>query len=132
MTTKTWLAAILGGIVAWLASFLLHGLVMGATYVRYDEVFSQEQANPLWFLVAAVLVALPAAYAFRRTRDKWPSGLSGGLCFGALVGAIIGFTNFYWPLIFLGFPYYLAWCWLGIDVIVYSLMGAAFTFFIKA
>lgn len=77
------------------------------------------------------MVALPAAHLFSRTRDKWPDGLSGGLCFGALVGTIIGFTNFYWPMVILGFLDYLAWCWLGIDLIVYSAMGAAFTFFIE-
>lgn len=131
MSTKTWLGAIVGGLAAWLVSFLLHAFVLGATYTRYDEVFSQEQANPLWFLLTAILVALPAAYVFNRTRDKWSSGLSGGLCFGALVGAAIGFTNFYWPLVILGFPYYLAWCWFSVDVIIYSLMGAVFTFFIK-
>ena len=131
MSKRTWLGAIAGGVVGWLGSFLLHGVVMGATYIRYDEVFTQEQANPMWFLLTAFLVSLAAAYVFDRTRDKWPAGLSGGLCFGALVGAIIGFTNFYWPLVFLGFPYYMAWCWLGIDVIVYSLMGAVFTIFIK-
>lgn len=131
MSTKTWIAAVVGGIVSCFVSFLLHGFVMASAYTRWDEVFSQEQANPVWFFAIAIVVALPAAYLFSRTRDKWQAGLSGGLCFGALVGAVIGFTQFYWPLIILGFPYYLSWCWLGIDLITYSAMGAAFSFFIK-
>ncbi len=74
------LAAVIGGIVMWLASFVLHGLVMGGTYVKYPEVFTQEEGN---------------------------------------------------PLVIEGFPYYMGWCWGGINMLVALCLGAALGGLIK-
>lgn len=55
----------------------------------------------------------------------------GGALFGAIVGCIPGFTNFYWPLVIEGFPYFLSWCWFGTDVISFAAMGLVFAMVIK-
>ena len=39
---KIVVAGVVGGVVMWLVSFVLHGLVLGSTYMKYPEVFTQE------------------------------------------------------------------------------------------
>ena len=48
--SKTVLAGAVAGVVAWLADFVMHGVIMGATYEAHPAVFSQEQASPFLFL----------------------------------------------------------------------------------
>ena len=48
--SKALIAGVVAGIVLWLANFLMHGVIMAETYMKYP-VFTQEQANPVWFLV---------------------------------------------------------------------------------
>jgi hypothetical protein len=122
--TRTTLAALVGGIVLWLASFVLHGLVMGNTYMKYPEVFTQEQTNPFVFLVVEILIAFPAAVIFARTRSAWADGIMGGLVYGLWLGLFGGFAQLFSPLVMEGFPYYLGWCWFGINVIVSLVLGA--------
>jgi hypothetical protein len=129
--TRTLLAAVVGGIVMWLASFVLHGLIMGGTYMQYPGVFTQEQTNPLLFLVVEILVAFPAAVIFARTRGAWAAGVAGGLVYGFWLGLIGGFAQLFNPLVMAGFPYYMGWCWFGINVIVSLVLGAVFGIMIR-
>jgi len=122
--TRIAVAGVVGGIVMWLASFVLHGLVMGNTYTRYPEVFTQEEGNPLWFLVIEILIALPAAVIFAKTRRSWKPGIVGGVVFGFWLGLFGFFPQFFNPLVIDGFPYYLSWCWGGINMIVSLILGA--------
>ena len=130
--TKVLIAAVVAGVVIWLVMFLLHGVVMGNTYTTYDTVFSQEQASPFWFLAVSIVGAIAAAVLFAKSRACWGAGLGGGIQFGVLVGLVVGFVNFYHPLTIADFPYYLAWCWLGIDVISYGILGGVFALIYKA
>ena len=114
-----------------IVSFVLHGFVMADTYRRYDQVFEQEAANPLFFVLTSLALGLVVAIVFSKTRAAWSAGIKGGLTFGALAGLLPGFTNFYWPMVIAGFPYFLAWCWLGIDVIVFAVGGAVLALIIK-
>lgn len=125
------MAALVGGVVMWLVSFVLHGLVLGSTYMKYAEVFTQEQANPLSFLVIEVLIAFPAAVIFARTRGSWAPGLGGGLTFGFWLGLIGSFAQLFSPIVIEGFPYYLGWCWWGVNLITTLALGATFGLLIK-
>jgi len=123
-------ATAVGGIVMWLVSFLLHGFVMSATYTKYP-VFRQGEGNPLYFLLIELLIALPAAALFSKTRPSWSAGIAGGLAFGFWVGFLGFFAQFFNPLIFEGFPYYLSWCWGGINMIVSMCLGVVLGVMIK-
>ena len=128
---RTLVAELVGGIALWLASFVLHGLVMGSTYLKYPDVFTQTEANPFWFLLIEILIAVPAAILFAKTRRSWTGGVSGGLVFGFWLGLFGFFPQFFNPLIFEGFPYYMAWCWGGINMIVTLILGAVLGLIIK-
>jgi site-specific recombinase len=103
--SRTLIATLVGGVVMWLASFVLHGMIMGATYTKYPQVFSQEATNPLLFLVVEILIAFPAAVIFTKTRGSWSAGIVGGLTFGFWLGLVGSFAQFFSPLVIEGFPY---------------------------
>ena len=117
------LAGVAAGVVAWLVSFVLHGVIMAGTYAKYP-VFIQEDGNPFWFLLVGVCIGVPYAILFAKTRKCWGSGLAAGATFGFVVGLVLFFQDFYLPLVVVGFPYYLGWCWGGINLIVSVVYGA--------
>lgn len=120
---KVIIAGVVGGIALWIANFIMHGLILGNTYAEYP-VFKLE-GNPVYFLLAAVLMSLFAAMLFAKTRGSWAAGLKGGATFGFFLGLFSFFAHFYHPLTIEGFPYFLAWCWGGIGLIALTIMGAA-------
>jgi hypothetical protein len=119
---KVALAGIAGGICLDVANFVQHGLIMGNTYSKYP-IFDVAPANPLMFVFVDILIGLTAAVLFARTRESWAGGAAGGLLYGILLGLVGFFPNFYDPLILNGFPYHLAWCWGGITLIGFAVMG---------
>ena len=121
---KVGFVALGGGVLLWLYLFLMHGVIMANAYVSNPEVFRQAEGNPLWFLLIEVGVAAGGAILFGKTRTMWADGAKGGINFGLLLAIIPFFMNFLYPLIIAGFPYHLAWCWGGIDVIGFGLFGA--------
>jgi hypothetical protein len=125
-------AGLAAGIVTWFSDFVLHGIVMAPTYRRLSQVYSQTQANPLWFLLVSIAICFMAALLFARTRGSWSPGWRGGLGYGLFLGLVIFFQRFYDPLVIDGFPYYLAWCQGGISMIDSLLAGAVIGSVVKA
>lgn len=130
-----WIRVLLGGVVAGLAinvaDFVMHGIIMAPTYMRYPEVFSQTQANPLWFTAIGVCIGIAAALMFGRTRSSWAPGVKGGVVYGVFLGIVGFFPDFYDALVFEGFPYYLVWCWGGITMIDSVIAGAVLGAIVK-
>lgn len=116
------LAGVVGGVVMNLNDFLMHGVILSSTYERY-AVFGTEPANPLWFLVIAIMIGLAGALLFAKTRDSWGAGIKGGATFGVFVGLVAFFPQFYNSLVIKGFPYFLSWCWGGVSLIGWVLFG---------
>ncbi len=50
---KILLTGVVGGVVVWLYSFVMHGIIMSSTYAKYTTLFIQEEGNPVMFLVVA-------------------------------------------------------------------------------
>lgn len=121
--TRVVSGGVAAGIVTWLADFFMHGILLGDTYTRYADAFSQTQANPLAFAGISVAIGLCTAILFARSRGSWGDGWKGGATFGLFLGLAGFFSSFYYPLVIGGFPYYLAWCWGGIHMIDGLLAG---------
>jgi hypothetical protein len=128
---KTVIGGVAAGVAVTATEFVLHGQVMAATYMKYPDVFEQEQANPLHFILVAVCIGVASAMLFGRTRGSWAEGWKGGATFGAFIGLIAFFSAFYRPLVFAGFPYHLAWCQGGINLIAMVLAGSVLGLVIK-
>ncbi len=121
--TRALIAGIVGGFVVNIADFVQHGMILASTYEKYD-VFTKEQANPGYFFAIAVLTGIFAAILFAKTRNSWADGIKGGVTFGFLLGLTFFWQPFYNPLVIEGFPYHLAWCWGGINLIDGTIFGA--------
>ena len=121
--TKAVIAGVLGGIAVTVADFVMHGKIMGNTYTQYD-LFSQEQANPIYFALIAICIGITVAFLFAKTRGSWGAGAAGGATFGFWFGLASFFPSFYNALVLEGFPYYLSWCWGGIVLIDSVILGA--------
>lgn len=121
---KVILGGVLAGIVVTLAGYVLHEVILGATYEKYPDVFTQQGGSPAWFFVIGILISLFAAILFAKTRRCWADGLMGGVTFGFWLGMVAFFSTFYNPLVIDGFPYFLSWCWGGCNLIEAVLGGA--------
>lgn len=114
---KVLLAGVVAGVVGNLADFVMHGLILGETYKKYPEVFTQEGASPVYFLLISVCIGIAAAILFAKTRACWAEGVGGGVAFGFFLGLVAFFAPFYNSLVLEGFPYFLVWCWGGTHLI---------------
>lgn len=130
-----WGKVLIGGIVAGVAmnivDFVLHGMVMRKTYMGLPDVFDQEPANPLFFVLVAICISIAAALLFAKSRECWGAGAKGGATFGAFLGLFAFFPSFYQPLVIADFPYYLAWCHGGIAFIATVVAGTVLGLIIK-
>ncbi len=130
--TRVALAGVAAGVVTWISDFVLHGIVMGPTYQRLSQVYSQTAANPAKFLAVSLVICFTAALLFARSRGSWAAGWKGGLSFGFFLGLVVFFQRFYDPMVIDGYPYYLAWCQGGISMIDSLLAGAILGAVIKS
>lgn len=121
--SKIAIAGVIGGVVHTLANWVMHGMIMGGTYGKYPEVFVQVEEGPHWFFIIGAVVGVMACLLFAKTRDTWDDGFKGGATFGFYLGLAVFFLPFYNALVIEGFPYYLSWCWGGIDLIGFSILG---------
>jgi hypothetical protein len=117
------LAGIVGGVAVTAYQIVIHGFVMADTYMKYPVFAVQPVPNRVWFLVVAILMGCFAAIIFAKTRSAWAPGTKGGLVFGFWLGWIGFFAQFYPALTIAGFPYYLSWCWGGIELIGWLIFG---------
>lgn len=113
--SKVAIAGIAAGIVLTIVNYLSHGVLLADTYARYDAI--AEPSPRIHFLLLAILIGLAAAILFAKTRRCWAEGAAGGAAFGFFFGLGAFFASFYSSLVIVGFPYFLDWCWGGINLI---------------
>ncbi len=119
-------AGLAAGFVQNIVNFVLHGLVLGSMYTD-QPAFVQEPDDMamqiVWFLVIALTIGTVAGLLFASSRQSWADGARGGLHFGILLGAVVGFQQFYLTLVVNDFPYSVAWIWLGVEIISFGVGG---------
>ena len=128
---KILMGGVVAGVVGTLVDFVIHGVVLAETYMQYS-VFTQEQANPVYFLVISIMVGIMAAILFSKTRNSWGDGVGGGATFGLFVGLFVFFMPFYNSLVLEGFPYFLSWAWGFANLVGSLVFGIVLSFFIKS
>lgn len=121
--SKIFLAGLVGGVLATMADFVTHAIILGGTYMKYPDVFTQTQTNPVYFFVTGILIAIFAALLFSKTRKCWADGWKGGATYGFFLGLVMFFAQFYNAMVIEGFPYFLSWCHGGSVLISATIMG---------
>lgn len=129
--SKAIIAGVVGGIVMTIADYVMHGIIMANTYMKYPEVFRQDDAGVHYFFLVGIMVAIMAAILFGKTRTVWADGVMGGITFGLSLGMVLFFSRFYQSLTIEGFPYYLNWCSGGMAVIAFVILGAVLGIMMK-
>ena len=131
--SKAVTAGVAGGVASAVYGFVMHGMIMENTYRKYaPEVFRADNANMMWFIILPILLGLAGAIIFAKTRSAWDAGPKGGAMFGFWFGLIGFIANFYSPLIYSGYPYFLTWCTGGILLIEWIIVGAVYGAVYKA
>ena len=120
---KALIAGLVGGIALSIVEFVMHGLIMSSTYAKYPAVYSEEQANPMYFTLVAICISIFVAILFGKTRQSWADGFKGGATYGFFFGMTTFWVRFYDALIYDGFPYYLSWCQGAINLIAMVILG---------
>ena len=118
------IAGVAAGVVRSIYEFAIHAGVMASTYSRYPQVFDQQGSSQYWFPILAILIAIVMTYIYAKTQKSWGAGVAGGARFGFCLGWVFFFLPFYSSLVIDSFPYYLSWCWGGIDLIGSVIAGA--------
>lgn len=121
-------AGLVAGIVQNVVNFVMHGLVLDTAGTYADQpAFVQEPDSMtmqmLSFTAIALVIGVVAALFFASSRQSWQAGPRGGLHFGILLGAVVGFQQFYLTLVIDGFPYHVAWIWLAVEIISFGVGG---------
>lgn len=123
--SKAVIAGVVGGVVNLFYSFVMHGVIMESTYKKYTPTIFREGVGMTWFLIIPILLGIAGGLAFAKSRASWGTGVKGGATFGFWIGLIGFLANFYTPLIYNNYPYYLTWCTGGILLIGWVVTGAA-------
>lgn len=121
-TQKAVLAGVAGGVGVAIWEFIAHGLIFGSTYANMT-IFRQD-TNMVWYPIVAIVMGIMAGLLFGKSRGSWGAGAKGGLTFGFFLGLVSFAAQFYNSLTFAGFPYYMDWCWGGINLISMLIFGA--------
>ena len=120
---KALIAGAVGGVVNAVYGFIMHGMIMGGTYTAQPELFRQD-ANMMWFPIISILIGIVGGMIFAKTYSSWKAGVMGGVTFGFWIGLLPFLATFFNPLIFKGYPYYLAWCTGAILLLGWMVYGA--------
>ena len=121
--SKALSAGAAGGLILAVWSFLMHGVLLGNTYAAMPTLFRQD-TNPMWFPIVAIWIGIAGGLLFARSRPSWGPGVKGGMTFGFFLGLVSFAAAFYNSLIYIGFPYYLTWCWGTINLAGWMVFGA--------
>ena len=110
--------------VAWsVLDFVIHGLLLGATYAATAELWRpiDEIKRPLMSLVTLVYtICFVAIYALLVSNKTIRSGIT----FGALLGVASGFSMGFGTYGFMPIPLPLAWSWFGGTLVELIAAGA--------
>jgi hypothetical protein len=110
MTNKILLGGVVVFIVWEILDFVIHGIILGATYATLPNVFRPQADMKMGLMAVAVLlaaIAFAAAYAWFVN----PKGALTGLKFGLVLGFGGGVSMGYGSFSSMPIPYFLALVW---------------------
>lgn len=123
--TKLLVATLGAGVVANVYDFVVHAnLLQRAYYSQLTSLFRQD-APMAWIIVGDFVAALVFVWVYDRVYGSFGGGVKGGATFGVYAGVLVNFPmGIFLNLLFVGFPYELAWLWIMTGIIWAVLIGA--------
>jgi hypothetical protein len=122
---KLLLATLVVGVVANVLDWVVHGLILqGAYYSQLTSLFRQDASMAL-MIIGDFVWALVFVWVYSRVYSSFSGGAKGGATYGLYVGVLVNFpANLYMNMMFVGFPYGLAWIWTIWGIIFAVIVGA--------
>lgn len=121
---KALLATLAVGVVANILDFVVHGQILtNAYYSKLPNLFRQDMA-PTWFVIGDFVFAAVFVWVYDRVRGSFGGGPKGGMTYGLYMGVFLSFpTYIFFNLMFVGFPYALAWIWTIVGIVSMTILG---------
>ena len=122
---KLLLATIAVGVVWNVLDFVIQGQVLqGAYYSKLTSLFRSDPPMAL-FAFGDLVAALVFVWVYDRVYGSFGGGPRGGATYGFYAGILVNFpTWLFLNLMFVGFPYGLAWVWVIYGILAGVIGGA--------
>jgi hypothetical protein len=112
------------GIVLNVLDAVAHGMILRDRYLALPGLFRQD-AHLYWFVIGDFVAALVVVWVYDRVYGSFGGGPKGGATFGFYMGVLVSFpTWLFMRLLFVGFPYSLAWIWTIWGIVLGVVAGA--------
>jgi hypothetical protein len=112
------------GILANVVDYVLHTYIIGGWWTSLP--FAAQEAPMMWFVIGDFAAVFMLMVAWDKVGAAFGSGSSGGMRFGMMAGAFVSFpATLFWGASIAGFPYSLAWKYVIVGILWYTVMGAA-------
>jgi len=126
---KFWVAVLVGGVVANLIDMVVMGMMLAPMFASIPSM--NQDTNVTWYVVGDFVAVFVFTLLYDRVYSSFSGGPKGGATWGAYAGLLVSFpTWIFMHLMFVGFPYGLAWTltFYGIlwGVLVGSVVGAMY------
>lgn len=121
---KLLIATLAVGVVLNVYDFVVHGMLLRGTYESLPDLFKQSD-SVTGFVIGDFVFALVFVWFYDRVRSAFGGGAVNGAKLGFYVGVLLGFpAQLFSTMMFVGFPYALAWEWVVATIVVGVLAGA--------
>jgi hypothetical protein len=120
---KLLLAALVVGVVANVLDFIVHGQILAGQYSQLPGLFRQDMPMA-WLIIGDFVWALVFVWVYSRVYSSFSGGPKGGATYGLYAGILLNFpANLFMNVMFVGFPYGLAWIWVIWGIIAAVING---------
>jgi hypothetical protein len=121
---KLILAALVVGVVVNVYDFIVHGVLLAGIYQGLPDLFRQDMSLT-WLVIGDFIAALVLVWFYARVQGSFGEGAAAGAKFGLYAGVLLGFpAQLFANMMFVGFPYSLAWYWV-FAIIGWAIVGGA-------
>ena len=122
---KLLLATIVVGVVVNLLDFVVQGQILTDAYYSKLTTLFRQDTPVAWLIVGDFVAALVFVWVYDRVYGSFGGGPRGGATYGLYGGILVNFPTWMFAnLIFVGFPYALAWTWTIYGIIMAVIAGA--------
>ena len=121
---KLLIATLVVGAVFNVLDFVVHTQILAGTYAKLTGLFRSDMPVP-YLVIGDFVAALVFVWVYDRVYGSFGGGPKGGATYGLYAGVLVNFpTWIFLNLLFVGFPYSLAWIWTVYGVIGGVIAGA--------
>jgi len=117
-------ASLAAGVVLNVLDFVVHGRILsGPFYSRLTSLFRSD-APMAGLIIGDFVAAVVLVWVYDRVYSSFAGGLKGGTLYGLYAGVLVNFpTWIFFNMLFVGFPYKLAWIWTIYGIVASVILG---------